>query len=125
MNKVTLLASSLVVGVAVVVSYSFIGNDGQTTENQQQVKSAGEQIKQHSANLRSEAKQDKLASTEIAEQGKVVAEEDVYVRHAPPPPISANHSTEVSHGSHQSHGHEEPTNGQKENAPPPPAGANL
>lgn len=124
MNKITWLTTSLVVGIAVIVSYGFLGDSEKLTQNQQKIKTVSEKIKPHSANLRSEVKPDSLEVADKIEQNKVAVEDDIYVRQTPPPPISSNYSKEVSYHSQKSHGHEEVSGGQKENAPPPPVGAN-
>ena len=127
MNKTTMLTAGLIVGVAVAFSYSFLGDDVDSAKTQQrpsQEKADDLQLKEQPPSLNNEPKPVTLASDTKSEQETAVVDENSYVRAAPPPPIRSNKEKDGRYTTPQAHGHEEISSEHKENAPPPPTGAN-
>jgi len=124
MNKSTLLTAGLLTGIVVVLSYSFLGNDAELVQPQQPLKAKNVQIKEQPEPSSNKAKTVKVISDKTKELTASAAEKQAYERKAPPPPISSTKSTKVAHSNPQAHGHEETSDGQQRNAPPPPTGAN-
>jgi len=128
MNKITLITAGIIASAVAVVGYSFLGDDVELAKGQQEVisESAPVNAAKNSPNEVSQT----VASTndKNSEQEKVVVDENSFVRAAPPPPISSPHNSndtkDSGYTSPKAHGHEEVSDNQKKNAPPPPRGAN-
>ncbi|KGJ96415.1 hypothetical protein [Colwellia psychrerythraea] len=124
MNKTTMLTAGLIVGVAVAFSYSFLGDDVESAKAQQQVISESVQVKAPPSSPSNVTKAVIVTGEKNSEQETVVVDENSFVRAAPPPPIRSNKARDGSYTTPQAHGHEEVSGEHKENAPPPPTGAN-
>ena len=128
MNKTTLLTAALIAGIVVAFSYSFLGDDVDSAKTQQrpyQETVEDLQVKEQPPSLSNETKPVTLASETKSEQKTPLVDENSYVRNAPPPPpIRSNKARDGRYTTPQAHGHEEVSGEHKENAPPPPTGAN-
>ena len=127
MNKTALLTAALIAGIAVAFSNSFLGDETESAnsqQGQQQVAAEDLQVKEQPPSLSNEAKIVTIAADTKSEQKTTLVDENSYVRAAPPPPMSSNKTRDGRYNTPQAHGHEEVSDHQKKNAPPPPTGAN-
>jgi hypothetical protein len=125
MNKITLITAGIIASAVAVIGYGFLGGDTESAKGQQQLKSDTVQAKVPTVSSNTAVK---VTNEKNSEQEKVVVDENSYVRTAPPPPISsphrANDTKDSGYTSPKAHGHEEVSDNQKKNVPPPPRGAN-
>jgi hypothetical protein len=125
MNKITLITAGIIASAVAVVGYSFLGDDVELAKGQQEVISESVQVKAPTVSSNTAVT---ITSDKNSEQEKIVVDENSYVRAAPPPPISSPHHSndtkDSGYTSPKAHGHEEVSDNQKKNAPPPPRGAN-
>ena len=124
MNKTTLLTAALMAGIVVAFSYSFLDDDAKSAKSQQQVISDSAQVKAPPSSPSNVTKAVTVTGEKNSEQETVVVDENSYVRAAPPPPIRSNKAKDGRYTTPQAHGHEEISGEHKENAQPPPKGAN-
>lgn len=118
MNKTSLLAVSVIVGVISISSFIFKGNDVKSASEERAVAVKENEVKQET----SLGDETNTAIIKSNASDNVIAANNV-TRQAPPPPISATRTRENQDSRPQAHGHEELSDTHKENAPPP-AGVN-
>lgn len=121
MNKTTLLAVGLVATSAIAYSYVFLTKGDISTE-QQLVENIQGQLKESPVPLKLNGRD--ITNEQKSEEETTVVDQNSYARALPPPPIQSNKTKDGRYTTPKAHGHEEVHGEHKENAPPPPTGAN-